>query len=70
MCIFYTYYIDDFIRNLNFSDAKPISNAAEDMLNPLVPAQVKFARFRSVQKCTFFAFYAKFERAPLKIFIS
>ena len=26
-------------------------------LNPLVPAQEKFARFRSVQKCTFFAFY-------------
>ena len=36
--------------------------------NPLIPAGVKFAWFPRIQKCTFLAFYAKFESVPLKIF--
>ena len=36
----------------------------------MVPAQEKFARFRSVQKCTFLVFRPKFDGVPPKIFLS
>ena len=36
----------------------------------MVPARVKFARFRSVQKCTLFVFRPQFESLPSKIFLS
>ena len=39
-------------------------------LNPLVPARIKFARFRSVQKWTLFVFRPQFGSLPSKIFIS
>ena len=38
-------------------------------INPLVPTQEKFARFRSVQKCTFLVFRPKFDSVPSKIFL-
>ena len=38
-------------------------------INPLVPTQEKFARLRSVQKCTFLVFRPKFDSVPSKIFL-
>ena len=49
---------------------QPASKNNHTCLNPLVPARVKFARFRSVQKWTLLVFRPKSDSVPSKIFLS
>ena len=45
-----------------------LSEKFPNYFNPLIPARVKFAWFRCVQKCTFLVFHSKFDSVPSKIF--
>ena len=58
-----------FLKNRFISCMAEHRYAASVRVNPLVPTQEKFARFRSVQKCTFLVFRPKFDSVPSKIFL-